>query len=327
MGIKRRKIQVITSRLKAFNFFSDAFTSSLNAAWKYIRGTWTSSSSKASTSNLPTDYPLATVKMAKTNVTAQIESVDQGAGIALWVTDSGNWWGVVSGSDGATDCNCSTCYGSNCNAYASACGSYYCQSSYYVCNQYVNATCAAGFYDPCPSTYCSSYYCSSYNAYNAKNKTGGTCKGYSCGSYACNAASFTCFQYNAAYCASSTSTCNAYACASYYDYCASSYNYSYNCSCSTCYPPFLRLLRSVSSTVSELYKWSLSATANSMKVITSGTDITAKAYSDNSLTTQIGSDLTYSATGATIDTSFGIVVAPSSYSQGNSLDNFSATVN
>jgi hypothetical protein len=64
-----------------------------------------------------------------------------------------------------------------------------------------------------------------------------------------------------------------------------------------------------------------------MKVITSGTDITAKAYSDNSLTTQIGSDLTYSATGATIDTSFGIVVAPSSYSQGNSLDNFSATVN
>lgn len=317
MSRKRNRVSVITSRLKAFAIFSDSFNAAFKTSWKFIRGSWSSNSSKAYTATSASDYPLATVKMSKANVTAQIQSTDQGAGIALWVTDSGNWWAVATGTDGATSCNCQTCNASVCNQYATACGSYYCSSSYYVCNQMVNATCQAGYYDSCPAV-----YCASYNAYNSKNKTGGNCA-----MYACTPGQYVCLAYNSAYCASSTNTCNQTSCGSYYNYCASAYSYSYSCNCSTCYPPFLRLLQSVSNTVSEVYKWMISATANSLKVITSGTGITAKAYSDNSLSTQIDSDFTYTANGATIETSFGILVAPSSYSQGNSLDEFSISVN
>jgi hypothetical protein len=74
--------------------------------------------------------------------------------------------------------------------------------------------------------------------------------------------------------------------------------------------------------------YTLASVANSLKVITSGSTATIKAYSDNSLATQIGSDLTYTAAGgAKIDTMFGIVVAPSAYNQGNTLDDFTATTN
>jgi hypothetical protein len=52
--------------------------------------------------------------------------------------------------------------------------------------------------------------------------------------------------------------------------------------------------------------------------------ITTKVYSDK-LVTQIGSDLVYTATGASVSTIYGIVLSPSSYNQGTSLDDYSAT--
>jgi len=305
MGIKRRKIQVITSRLKAFNTFFDAFTSALNSAWKIINGSWASSSNTAYSSTPASSYPLATVPMAKSNVTAQIETAGQGTGIALWVTDSGNWWGVVSGQDGATSCNCQTCY--TCNAYGGA-----------TCYQWSNPQCVYTTVE---------YACSWSNACtgNCSNcckwSTKGACSGY-CGSCCqwSGAVTANCFYY---YCSATFNPGNCTAANP--DYCISSSSYA--CNCQTCYPPFIRVIQSASSIVSEIYKWTISSIANSLKVITSGTGITARAYSDNSLSTQIGSDLTYTATGATITTKFGIVVAPSSYSQGNSLDNFNITTN
>jgi hypothetical protein len=61
--------------------------------------------------------------------------------------------------------------------------------------------------------------------------------------------------------------------------------------------------------------------ANSLKVITTGSNgnVTVKAYSDSTLATQIDSDLTYAGNGARIETQFGIMVAPSTYSQGSTV--------
>lgn len=321
-GRSRNRANIIASRLKAFAFFSDSFTSSLSNSWKIRRGTWTSNSNKASTSTIASDYPLATVKMSKANVTAQIQSADQGAGIALWVTDSGNWWGVATGTSGATNCNCSTCNYYACNASTTNCNSFGCLGGNTDCTSATYPNCNGGVTD-CTAY---GYYCASYNAYNSKNKTGGNCALYQ---LRCNAYSFYCYMgWNSYQCNAYTYTCNSgYGCTSYSTTCTSSYSYSYSCNCSTCYPPFIRILQSVSNTVSEIYKWTLSSAANSLKVITSGTSITAKAYSDNNLSTQIDSDFTYTANGATIETTFGIMVAPSSYAQGNSLDDFSVTTN
>jgi hypothetical protein len=352
MPKRRRKVVVISSRLKAFGSFSDAFGSSLNAAWKVLRGSWSSSSNKGYTSTGASSYPLAVVKMSKANVTAQVKSVDQGAGIAIWATDSGNWWGVVTAQQAGQNCNCQTC--STCNAYQ--CNAYTCNA--YTCNAYqCNASSFTCTGYACNSSSCGSYntfYCASFNGSNcagyvaisgnckAYNKAGNcnayyystNCAGYNssnCAGYAGgNCAGYVC---NVSGCASGYSTCNSSSCSSESCTSASCTSAScssasyYSCNCATCYPALIRLIKSVSNVVTEVTTWAISQAAASLKVITNGTGITARAYSDNNLSTQIGSDLTYTATGATIDTQFGIVVAPSTYAQGASLDDFSATAN
>jgi hypothetical protein len=58
----------------------------------------------------------------------------------------------------------------------------------------------------------------------------------------------------------------------------------------------------------------------SLKTITSGTQITVKGYSDTNLTTQVGSDLVYNATGAAVTAEYGIVLTPSGYNGTYTVD-------
>jgi hypothetical protein len=74
--------------------------------------------------------------------------------------------------------------------------------------------------------------------------------------------------------------------------------------------------------VSEVTKITLSSVANSLRLSVSGSQVTAKAYSDTSLASQIGSDLVFTPTGVALTTSYGIIVTPSATNQGNSLDDF-----
>lgn len=83
------------------------------------------------------------------------------------------------------------------------------------------------------------------------------------------------------------------------------------------YAEYLRVRKSVSSVVSSVTSALISTTQTikSLSVSTSGNQITAKAYSDPNLVTQIGSDLVYTPTGVTITTQFGISISPSDYNQ------------
>jgi hypothetical protein len=54
---------------------------------------------------------------------------------------------------------------------------------------------------------------------------------------------------------------------------------------------------------------------------------TIKPYSDTNLSTQIGSDLTYTPTGVAINARYGIMVKPSAYSQGTTIDEISIESN
>jgi hypothetical protein len=62
------------------------------------------------------------------------------------------------------------------------------------------------------------------------------------------------------------------------------------------------------------------ATINGLKAFISGTTITARAYSDANMTSQVGGDLVYNATGAAVTTEYGLVLTPAAYNQGNSVD-------
>jgi hypothetical protein len=101
----------------------------------------------------------------------------------------------------------------------------------------------------------------------------------------------------------------------------------YDCNCQTCYPQYIRVIRSAASTVSTLTSWTLAAVARSLRIKTTGSQITAQAFSDTNLATQIGSDLVYTPSGAAITGNSGIIVYPSSTSQGSTLGKIQITIN
>jgi len=140
------------------------------------------------------------------------------------------------------------------------------------------------------------------------------------------------------------SNCNAYGCidSNSCNTCASNYpdtpNYGnitanatgYNgpyYNCQTCYPSYIRVFQSASNVVTTMLTQAVSAVVQSLKVKTSGNQITIKAYSDANQVTQIGSDIVYTATGAAIVPRFGITIVPSSYGQTYTIDEVTITPN
>ena len=84
---------------------------------------------------------------------------------------------------------------------------------------------------------------------------------------------------------------------------------------------YLKIRQSVSNTVSIITSQLISTSQSvaSFLVSISGNVITAKAYSDTNFVTQIGSDLVYTATGATVTTKYGISLAPSTNYQSTTI--------
>ena len=96
MGLSRKKRNIVSSRLKAFVFFQDSFNNYFKSGWKFRRGEWVAQSSSATTAYSSSLYPMASVPMKDPNVTISIKNPGVGSGAALWVTDEGNWYGLVS---------------------------------------------------------------------------------------------------------------------------------------------------------------------------------------------------------------------------------------
>lgn len=310
---------------------SDIGRASDGSLWSIIRGTWGITSNKASTSSSASSYPMATIDMPKQNVTIDLLDTANGTGAALWVTDSGNWWGLAI--DQETTTTYSTCNASNCNAYVytsynvcnaytSSCNAYnslYCPSPWTL---YYNTTCSGGFNTSTCSAFntstCSAYNtgktCKSYNASTCKSYNVSNCKGYSTPVPTCTGSggspSYNCNAY--------TTNCSSSS-AVFYTYCSAYYDYTYACNPVTTYPVYIRLYQSVSNTVSQIASQTLSSLAQSLKVTTSGSQITTKAYSDAAQVTQIDSDWVYTPTGVSLTPKYGIVVTPTNYNQGSTI--------
>lgn len=101
---------------------------------------------------------------------------------------------------------------------------------------------------------------------------------------------------------------------------------SYPCNCQTCYTNnyYMRLLKSVSGTVSQVISdYTISSTAVAIKVTTSNNTITETAYSDTGMTTSIGSTST-TQTSPIKGLGVGIIKAPAGVTQGSTVDSFNA---
>lgn len=276
------------------NTSTDLGTASDGSLWNALRGTLKVTSNKASTSDSASTYPAASVKMPKSDVTISLTGTGNGGGSLLWVTDSGNWWAtdIYQYSYSEPWYYTSATGNYNCNAYGNVSGCDGNMANYsYVCN-------FAGYC--CPK-------CNAWNSNNIKNAA--YCRTYSySATYSCstNVSGYTCISYY------TYSVCNS-GTAVYTTTQGGTYYY---------YPTYIRILQSVANTVSSVVTGYIgdSITLQSLKTIISGNQITVKGYSDTNTTTQVGSDLVYTATGASVTAEYGIVITPSGYSAVNTID-------
>jgi len=271
-------------------------TSSSGATWTTQQGVWYANGGQAQSDTSASSYPLASVGFGLTNATTSA-SVSEGTGVAFWISSAGSWWA-------ATSYNNSSSYSYSCNPYACCCGCTQYQTTQSCTTEYVmTSSTGCGCVSRCPPG-SSSYY--------------GDCGVGRCGSFPCYFVAkiidcpSPCYGYLSV-CVDSGYQCVSYSCGTCYQTCSgTSYNY------------YLRLLSSVSGTVSSVTgDISLGSQAAAIAVTTSGDTITAKAYSDTNLSSQIGSTLTYTPSSPTKGLSMGIIKAPSDSSQGSTVDNFS----
>ena len=276
--------------------------------WSAIRGVWYADGSQAKSDDASSNNSIVSVDLARQNVTVSA-SVSSGVGPVFWLTSAGSWWAAVpyatetsySYACNPYPCNPSTCYQTCYNTCYETC--------YEICQEQYN--CVTTY--SCPyggslyyGTYCATGFSGSFptSGYNAVATTNCETRNVLCNPYSCNP--YQCNPYN----------CNPYPCN--YQTCYSSctgYTQNY----------YLRLLQSVSGTVSTATSdVSLSSAAVAIMVQTSGNTITAKAYSNTSMTAQLGSTLTYTPSNPTKGTQVGLVKYTSPYNQGSTADNFLA---
>ena len=296
--------------------------------WDAIRGVFKISSNRAVSDSDPSSYPMATVNMPIQDVEISLTDIDSGAGAALWVTDSGEWWSVGLQQE-EVDCNCTL--NSECNRWnARNCAQWNGQE----CFQWGCKTWSGSF-----STGCATWSAANCRFWNSGTFVGsffvpGNCSSFNqsiCTSLnwsANNCTSFVCNAANASNCRTfNTQTCNRW--------------FEFTTDCETCYPQYVRVLQSLGSTISTVFSAIVTKTfetfsspggltlysqtdfaapnANSMKVATDQDSLSVEVFSDTDLQNKIVLDeeITYGPTGAVIPTTYGIIINPSSYNQNN----------
>lgn len=179
-------IGLVAASKRGLKIFTDLFSRSngpIGTPWKNIRGTWSISSNTAISSDSASSYPIATIDVASPTSQTLVANVSSGGGIAFWVSDSGNWWGVYRREQ-----NFSTYVPQTCSNYVPAtCVSYgYCE---WYCGSYCTLSCPSGYgqfffnTDACTETCvpatcgswsCPTYYdCSYINYYDCSYTTSG----------------------------------------------------------------------------------------------------------------------------------------------------------
>jgi hypothetical protein len=87
---------IIPNNFKKFNpNISDEFDNILN--WQEIRGTWTTTAGKVSTSTAASSYPIiSNFDLRSQDISATMSLDSAGPGVVFWLVDSDNWWAGVT---------------------------------------------------------------------------------------------------------------------------------------------------------------------------------------------------------------------------------------
>lgn len=297
-SIRKKFIDTFSSRT---NTTGSLGTATDGSSWNAINGTIQVTSAAAKATTIPaggaagTAYPMATVKMPTGNNTIKLSGTNPGSAVAIWVQSSSDWWMVNAETVSVTNTNYATAPN-----YVSG----YAPPSYYY-----TFTSKTGYY------YVTNYAVgANYIAYYVRNTYSIAGKGY----YAVWSTATSVSLYYT-YAVSSLQS-GGYDYTSYtissLTYATGGTYYTYAAGSTTTDSRYLRVKQSVGGVVSQISSALVSTTQSIASILVSITNnvITARAYSDN-LVTQIGSDLVYTATGATVTTSYGIALSPSTSAQ------------
>ena len=329
---------VASSVIKAIvDLFNRTTSGSLGTAnsgqvWGATRGVWFANGSAAQSNATATDYALASIPL-NPNATINVDTTG-GCGPAFWVTDSGSWWAAFPyyTSSGAGSCTGpdAYCYTAGCTP-ANSCG---------TINQTTGSTCTGPTVsctdttNTCNPGGCGTVTVTSVviSAHYASNDT--DCSAIGGTSVACSN------------CGTSGSPGSCSPAPSYYCCYIPSYTqytrtqntpvttytrWSATTVTTTTYTSAVRILSSVSGTVSTNSTTTLATSTSSqqniasMQVNTNGTTVTIKGYSGAGQTTQMGSTITITPSSPVRGEGVGIIKAPTVDSQGSTLDNFNAT--
>lgn len=319
--------------------------------WEAINGTINVVSGAAKASSIPTsyssgsNYPMSTVTMANSDVDIKLKGVNQGSTGAIWVRSSDEWWGVTSRADqqtipGNTNYGLLTQATGNFNYFVNYWYNWSAPYTYGGSGDVVSGSSQVAYfvygfnssttygvanysisYSASYGTRYNSKYSLAYTKYtwsttNANYKATGTNYGYRVNStYYKNVSNYKTYYWNA-------SGSNSGQSSNPVEFSGTNYGYYYGSTGTnaTTYAirQYVDVIRSVAGgTVSTITSWlvSTSQTISSILISLSGNTITVKPYSDANLVSQIGSNLVYNATGAIIETRFGISLSPSEYLQ------------
>ncbi len=304
-SVRKRFLDTFSTRA---NTTGSLGTATDGSRWDAVNGTIQVTTGAATATTTPsaggagTTYPMATVTLPVQNNSISLGGTNEGSSVALWVQSSSDWWLVSIEGTQTTTTNYASAqnynyvfaqnitYGSTTNYYgvtnyfsASNQNSFSSGTTYFVGYRTVGSPFQYGFY--------------------SQSGAGGTTYAWSTNYYGVTS------NFSQSGFVSTAGT--------FYSYTSAGTFYTYASGSTTAYNEYLRIRQSVASTVSTITS-ALISTSQSIKsllVSTSGNQITARAFSDTNFVTQIGTDLVYTATGATVNTKYGIAVSPSAYNQ------------
>jgi hypothetical protein len=245
---------------------------------------------------------MATVSMPTTNNSIRVAGTNEGSAVALWVQSSSDWWLVSVEGTQNTVTNFASAQNYN-YAFAQTI-SYSSGTAFTTSTNFFSASGLVQF--------------TSGTTFNSATRTIGSPFAFQRFWASSPGGTFWAYQTNFT---GSTTNWSATAFTStagpFSTFTSAGTFYTYAAGSTTTYNEFLRVRQSVASTVSIITSQLISTAASikSLLVSTSGNQITARAFSDTNFVTQIGTDLVYTASGATVNTRYGLAVSPSAYNQ------------
>lgn len=299
-------------------------TSSSGAVWNGLRGVWFANGSQAQSNDSASTYPVASVSF-RSNATVSAD-VSGGVGLSYWIADSNNYWAsypnYIQNSSTVTTCTGSTvsCTDTTNTCNPGGCGTVSSSSSTTCTGATVSCTDTT---NTCNPGGCGSISSSGVTTYTCPDP------GYP---YLCPGA--TCNELDNCGGASIPATASGTTYTRTQNTNVTTYTRSQNTNVTTTiytYDTQIKVISSVSgsivtdSTTTLVSAASSLSPVGSLKVVTSGNQITTTAYSGTNLTSPLGSPIVRTPSSPNTGNSVGIIKAPSTYLQGSTLDTFSAS--